>query len=86
MFRLSLAAALVVLSTPAFAQMVEVKGIKFGDGCTVPISKFANRLGACPVAGSKFRIWCPNGQIFDRGGEAPQSAVVRSICNLNQIQ
>jgi hypothetical protein len=84
MFRLSLAAMLVFLSWSAFAQQIEaVKGI--GVGCVGPINTFAPRLGSCALDGAKARIWCPNGEIFDRVGEPPQSYVARSICNLNQV-
>jgi hypothetical protein len=87
MLRMSIAAALVVLSTSAFAQSMEaVKGIKFGVGCIGPVATFAARLGTCAIDGAKSRIWCPNGKIFDRAGAEPQSSyVVRAICDLNQI-
>jgi hypothetical protein len=45
----------------------------------------APRLETCVIAGAKTRIWCPNGQVFDRVGAEAHSAVVRSICNLNQV-
>jgi hypothetical protein len=87
MLRMSMTAALVLLSTSAFAQATdEVKGIKFGVGCVGPVSTFAARLGTCAIDGAKSRIWCPNGKIFDRNGQLPQSSyVVRAICELNQI-
>ena len=51
MVRMFTAAALVVLSTSAFAQFMEpVKGIKYGDGCIGPLSTYAARLGACAIA------------------------------------
>jgi hypothetical protein len=86
MLRLSIVAALTLLSTPSFAQHIEaVKGIKFGVGCLTPVSAFGARLGTCAIDGFKARIWCPNGEVFERNGQAPQSYVARSICNLNQI-
>jgi hypothetical protein len=86
MLRMSVATALVVLSTSAFAQQTEVKGIKFGVGCLSPVSIFAPRLGTCMVDSAKSRIWCPNGQIFDRVEKEPRySHVVRAICGLNQV-
>jgi hypothetical protein len=90
MLCMPMTAALVVLSTSAFAQLMEpVKDMKFGAGCTGPVSTFAVRLGACPIDDSKSRIWCPNGQIFDRRASAyeriPSSYVVRAICGLNQV-
>lgn len=85
MLRMSAIAALVLLETSALAQQTEpIKGIKFGAGCLGPVSTLAPRLGTCEIVDSKTRIWCPNGEIFDRGG-TPQSYVVRSICNLNQV-
>ena len=87
MLRMAIAIALVVLSTPAFAQMIDqVKDIKFGVGCVGPINRFAARLGTCLIDDSKSRVWCPNGKIFDRSGQFLQSSyVVRSMCELNQI-
>jgi hypothetical protein len=87
MLRMAIAAVLVVVSASAFAQSTQqVKGIKFGVGCVGPVSTIAPRLGTCVIEGAKSRIWCPNGKIFDRDGELPQSPyVVRAICELNQI-
>ena len=92
MLRLTVAAALVALSTSAFAQVMdEVKGVKFGVGCSGPMNTFSAKLGTCAVVdGAKSRIWCPNGKIFDRigvnfGGNVVSSSVVRAICDLNQI-
>ena len=87
MLRLAIAAAVVVMSSPPLAQPIdEVKDLKFGAGCIGPVSTFAARLGTCIIEGSKSRIWCPNGKIFDRSGQFPQTSyVVRSICNVNQI-
>jgi hypothetical protein len=87
MMRIALTAALVVLSTSAFAQNInEVKGIKYGTGCVGPVNTFAARLGTCVIGDSKSRIWCPNGKIFEQSGQFPQSSyVVRSICDLNQV-
>ena len=86
MVRFSIAATLILLSASASAQHIDmVKGIKFGVGCVGPVTTFAPRLGSCALESSKARIWCPNGEIFDRHGEPPQSYVARSICNLNQV-
>ncbi len=87
MMHIALTAALVVLSTSAFAQNIhEVKGIKYGAGCIAPVNTFAARLGTCIIDDSKSRIWCPNGKIFEQNGHFPQSSyVVRSICDLNQV-
>ena len=87
MLRICVVAGFVFISTSAFAKMMDtVKGIKFGVGCASPVTTFAARLGTCAVDGSKFRIWCPNGNIFDRVAERPASLpVIRAICDLNQI-
>ena len=86
MLKALLTAALVTLSTAAFAQHVEAdKRLKFGAECVGPVTTLAPRLGTCMIIGAKTRIWCPNGRVFDRGGEKPQSFLVRSICELNQV-
>ena len=86
MLRLSVIAALVLLATSAFGQLIEAKkDIKFGAGCLTRMSTFGPRLGTCEIVGSKARIWCPNGEIFDRTGAPPQSVVARSMCNLSQV-
>jgi hypothetical protein len=69
----------------AFAQDVELKGVKFGDGCIGPLSTYGRGLGTCPVAGAKNRIWCPNGKVIERSAEWPNGLfVLRAICDLNQ--
>jgi hypothetical protein len=86
MLRSFLAAALVSLSTAAFAQHVEAdKGLKFGAECVGPVTRLAPRLGTCMIVGAKTRIWCPNRRVFDVMGDKPQSYLVRSICELNQV-
>ena len=90
MRRLALTAALVVLSTSAFAQSNEpMKGIEFGAGCLGPVTTFVAHLGACTIDGAMSRIWCPNGQIFDRTASEheiiPSSHVVRALCGLGQV-
>lgn len=85
MLRMSAIAALLLLGPPAFAQTTEpIKDVKFGAGCLGPVRTLGPRFGTCEVDGSRTRIWCPNGQIFDRAG-VPQSYIIRSICNLNQV-
>jgi hypothetical protein len=79
-------AVLVLLKTSAFAEHIEAKkDIKFGAGCLSALTVFGPRLGTCEVVGSKARIWCPNGEIFDRGGRPPNSSITRSICSLSQV-
>ena len=66
MLRTTLAAALVLMSTSAFAQHVDAdKSLKIGDGCVGAVNTLAPSLGTCVIAGAKTRIWCPNGQVFD---------------------
>jgi hypothetical protein len=90
MLRIFSVAALVLLSSPAFAQSNDpVKGFKYGVGCIGAISTYAPRLETCVIADAKSRIWCPNGQIFERTASSyekiPSSYVVRAICNMNQV-
>jgi hypothetical protein len=85
MLRMSAIAALLLLGPSAFAQTTEtIKDVKFGTGCLGPLRTLGPRFGTCEVVGSRTRIWCPNGEIFDRAG-VPQSYIIRSICNLNQV-
>jgi hypothetical protein len=86
MRRLLLVVALALSSSSAFALQTAVpKGTKVGTGCVGPIVLVATRLQICPIAGSKTRIWCPNGEIFDDGDGRSAVALVRSLCNLNQV-
>ena len=86
MLRFSVAVGLLLLSTPAFAQVRDAgKGLKFGEGCIGPTITLAPRFGTCPVEGPASRVWCPNGRVFDRGGNTLQPSVARSICGLNQV-
>jgi hypothetical protein len=85
MLRMSAIAILALLGPSALAQTTEpIKDVKFGDGCLGPVSTLGPRFGTCAIVGSRTRIWCPNGDIFNRAG-VPQSSIVRSICNLNQV-
>jgi hypothetical protein len=89
MLRTFIIAALVGLSASALAQSDAKRGIRFGVGCIGPVSTFGPRLGACAVPDSKSRIWCPNGDVFDKSASErepiPSSFVIRAICNLNQV-
>lgn len=83
---LLLAAALAISSSSAFALQTFVpKGTKVGAGCVGPIVLIATKLEICPIADSKTRIWCPNGEIFDDADGRSAVALVRSLCNLNQV-
>jgi hypothetical protein len=86
MRRLFLAAALALSSSSVFAlQTVVSKGTKVGTGCIGPVVSVATKLEICPIAASKTRIWCPNGEIFDDADGRSAVALVRSLCNLNQV-
>ena len=86
MRRMLLAAAIALSSSSAFALQTAVpKGTKLGTGCVGPVVSVAPKLGTCAIAGSKTRIWCPNGDIFDDGDGRSAVALVRSLCNLTQV-
>ena len=81
-----LAAALVFASASAFAApMMEVKGLKPAEGCLKPAKAVTELLKTCPLESTKTRIWCPNGKVFDRDEVDTGIAVLRSICELNQL-
>ena len=86
MLRISIAVMLITVSVPASAQFFRevAKTVKYGVGCDEKVKSLDSRLGMCSVNGTTFRIWCPNGRVFERDGEQPHLGVVRSICNLNQ--
>jgi hypothetical protein len=86
MRRLFLATVVALPSSSAFGlQTVVGKGTKIGSGCVRPLVAVAPKLGTCAIAGSKTRIWCPNGQIFDDEGATSSVYLARSLCNLNQL-
>ena len=86
MRRLFLLALIAFSSSSAFAlQTIVEKGTKIGSGCLGPVVAVAPKLGTCAIAGSKTRIWCPNGQIFDDEGAKSPVSLARSLCNLSQI-
>jgi hypothetical protein len=82
------AGALLFFCHPAAALYAEVKPtLKVGVGCIGRVSVLAPRLTTCAIAGTRMRIWCPNGQMFEgtieHGG--PQSALARSLCSMTQV-
>ena len=82
------AVLLLVLSQPAAALYAEVKPpVKVGVDCIGSVSVLAPKLAACTIAGTKVRLWCPNGQVFEGAIEhgGPQSALARSLCNMTQV-
>ena len=86
MLRFSLAAALVLSCSPAFALYFQVKkSERFGAGCVGAVSTLAPKLRTCMIAGAKVRVWCPNGQMFEGEQNERQVALIRSVCNMPQI-
>jgi len=86
--RYAIAAALLSVSHPAAALYAEVKPtVKVGVDCVAPVSLLAPKLTACTIAGTRMRIWCPNGQVFEGAVEhdSPPSALARSLCNMSQV-
>jgi hypothetical protein len=86
MLRSIISAALVCLSTTAFAQVFQqVEPITFGGGCEKVATSYGPKLGTCMLSDNRARVWCPNGKVFERSGSEVQPALVRSICGLNQV-
>jgi hypothetical protein len=86
MNRWFVAAAIALCSTSAFSlQSAVEKGTKLGTGCVGSVRAVAPKLGTCTIVGSKTRIWCPNGEIFDSDEDKAPIPLVRSLCNLTQI-
>ena len=81
-----LAAVLSCLVSAAFvAQMQEVKGLAANEGCREPSKAMTGMVKICPLAEERTRIWCPNGKVFDRDTKDVGIAVLRSICEMNQL-
>jgi hypothetical protein len=86
MSRTFLAAVFLVSGTCAFAEpMIEMKGLTSPTGCLEATKVVTERLKTCPVAKSTIRIWCPNGKVFDRDEMGAGIALLRSICEMNQL-
>ena len=86
MDRLILATLMALSSSSAFSlQTVVDKNTKIGSGCVGPVISVAPKLGMCAIAGSKTRIWCPDGHIFDDENVKSTVSLARSLCNLSQI-
>ncbi len=84
--RIRLAIALLLVNSAAFAApMTEVKGFKADEGCLAPSTTATERLRTCPVEAARVGIWCPNGRVFDRDGGDIGVAILRSICEMNQL-
>jgi hypothetical protein len=77
--------ALIAINTAASAQFFEEReSVKFGIGCQAPIKAMQAGLGTCLIADNRARVWCPNGKVYERTGDLPQVALVRSACGLSQ--
>ena len=82
------AGVLLLSCDPAGAFYAQVKPtLKVGVDCIERVSVLAPKLTACPIEGTKMRLWCPNGQMFEgkieTGGLPP--ALARSLCNMTQV-
>lgn len=85
MLRYSIA-ALILLCSPASALTnMQKPGVKVGADCIGPMSTLAPKLATCTIAGAKMRIWCPNGEMFERVQDQPHQSLVRSLCNVLQV-
>ena len=73
---------------PANAFYVQVKpSLRVGTDCVGTASLLAPRLTACGLVGTRMRIWCPNGQMFEGATEqdGPAIPLERSLCNMTQV-
>jgi hypothetical protein len=73
---------------PAAALYAEVRPAqKVGVACIDRVSLLAPKLATCPIAETRLRIWCPNGQMFEGAIEngGPPAAIARSLCNMSQV-
>jgi hypothetical protein len=86
MLRYAIAAALVLSCSPALVLATTAKkSVKLGADCVGPLSMLAPKLGTCTIAGAQMRIWCPNGEMFQRAQDQPHLSLVRSLCNMLQV-
>jgi hypothetical protein len=90
MMKAASVAALLLCLTPAaaLAQMQEIKGVKANQDCREPARVATGAVKTCAIDAERTRIWCPNGRVFDRhtfSGPDVGIAVLRSICELNQL-
>ncbi len=76
---------LLLTATSSAAPMTEIKGVRPSEGCLTPPKAATGTLRTCRVDTSRIRIWCPNGKVFDRDEVDTGIAVLRSICELNQL-
>lgn len=84
----ALAATLIGMLDPAAAFYSEVKpSVKVGIDCVGRVSILAPKVTACTIVGTKMRIWCPNGQMFEGAVEqvGPAASLARSLCGMSQV-
>jgi hypothetical protein len=85
--RLPLIATLTIIVSAVNAQFLqEAKPTKFGTGCIERIKSNETALGACMIGEARSRVWCPNGEVYERDGDLPDSPLIRSVCGLNQLR
>jgi hypothetical protein len=86
MLRLLMAFTFVFWSLSVLAApMIEMRGMKSAEGCLKSSTAYTDRLMTCPVEKARIRIWCPNGKVFDRDEPVAGIAILRSICEINQL-
>jgi hypothetical protein len=87
MLRYSIVATFIlVCCSPASALTnMQKTTVKVGADCVGPMSKPAPKLATCTIAGSKMRIWCPNGEMFESEQDRPHLSLIRSLCNMLQV-
>ena len=81
----AISAFLLLTTAAGAAPMREVKGLRANEGCTQPSVAATEKLRTCSVDSVRTRIWCPNGKVFDRDTTDIGVAVLRSICEMNQL-
>jgi hypothetical protein len=62
-----------------------MKGLQVNEGCLEAPIAATEKLRTCPVDKARIRIWCPSGKVFDRDTADIGVAVLRSICEMNQL-
>jgi hypothetical protein len=86
MLRYTMAAVLIMSCGPAVALTnMQKVSVQVGADCVGPVTTLAPKLATCTVAGSRMRIWCPNGDMFEREQDKPHQSLIRSLCNMLQV-
>ena len=87
MSRYPVAATFILLCcgpAPALTN-IQKASVKVCADCIDPVSTLAPKLATCTIAGSRMRIWCPNGEMFEREQDRPHQSLIRSLCNMLQV-